>query len=70
MLARADLTDGFVFLSSRASYELVRKSARVGIPMVATISAPSSLAVTIAKTAGLRLVSFCRETGHVDYGTA
>ncbi|QTD91548.1 formate dehydrogenase accessory sulfurtransferase FdhD [Burkholderia anthina] len=70
VLSRADATDGFVFLSSRASYELVRKSARVGIPMVATISAPSSLAIGIAKAAGLRLVSFCRETGHVDYGTA
>ncbi|KUZ14042.1 formate dehydrogenase accessory protein FdhD [Burkholderia diffusa] len=70
VLARADATDGFVFLSSRASYELVRKSARVGIPMVATISAPSSLAIEIAKAAGLRLISFCRETGHVDYGTA
>ncbi|WP_049106127.1 formate dehydrogenase accessory sulfurtransferase FdhD, partial [Burkholderia cenocepacia] len=58
------------FLSSRASYELVRKAARVGIPLVATISAPSSLAIEIAKAAGLRLVSFCRETGHVDYGTA
>ncbi|WP_419469118.1 formate dehydrogenase accessory sulfurtransferase FdhD [Burkholderia pseudomultivorans] len=70
VLSRADTTDGFVFLSSRASYELVRKAARVGIPMVATISAPSSLAIDIAKAAGLRLVSFCRETGHVDYGTA
>lgn len=70
VLARADTTDGFVFLSSRASYELVRKAARVGIPMVATISAPSSLAIAIAQQAGLRLVSFCRETGYVDYGTA
>ncbi|WP_455778269.1 formate dehydrogenase accessory sulfurtransferase FdhD, partial [Burkholderia stabilis] len=70
VLSRADTTDGFVFLSSRASYELVRKAARVGIPMVATISAPSSLAIGIAKAAGLRLVSFCRETGYVDYETA
>ncbi|KVP93343.1 formate dehydrogenase accessory sulfurtransferase FdhD [Burkholderia ubonensis] len=70
VLARADATDGFVFLSSRASYELVRKAARVGIPMVATISAPSSLAIAIARQAGLRLVSFCRETGYVDYDTA
>ncbi|MEA3118692.1 MAG: FdhD protein [Paraburkholderia sp.] len=67
---RADTTDGFVFLSSRASYELVRKAARVGIPMVATISAPSSLAVTIARQAGIRLLSFCREAGYVDYETA
>lgn len=69
-LTRADMANGFVFLSSRASYELVRKSARVGIPMVATISAPSSLAIEIARQAGLRLVSFCREAGYVDYGTA
>ncbi|MFL9873354.1 formate dehydrogenase accessory sulfurtransferase FdhD [Paraburkholderia megapolitana] len=69
VLDRADTQDGFVFLSSRASYELVRKAARVGIPMVATISAPSSLAITIAQRAGVRLVSFCRETSYVDYGT-
>ncbi|HEY1609331.1 MAG TPA: formate dehydrogenase accessory sulfurtransferase FdhD [Paraburkholderia sp.] len=69
VLERADTQQGFVFLSSRASYELVRKAARVGIPMVATISAPSSLAITIAKRAGLRLVSFCRESGYVDYQT-
>ena len=66
---RVDTREGFVFLSSRASYELVRKAARVDIPMVATISAPSSLAITIAREAGVRLVSFCREAGFVDYGT-
>jgi len=70
VIERADTQQGFVFLSSRASYELVRKAARVGIPMVATISAPSSLAIAIAKRAGLRLVSFCRESGYVDYETA
>ncbi|CAD6522228.1 Sulfur carrier protein FdhD [Paraburkholderia hiiakae] len=70
VMERADTQQGFVFLSSRASYELVRKAARVGIPMVATISAPSSLAIAIARRAGLRLVSFCRESGYVDYETA
>jgi FdhD protein len=68
VLDRIDTKDGFVFLSSRASYELVRKAARVGIPMVATISAPSSLAIAIARQAGIRLVSFCRETSYVEYG--
>jgi FdhD protein len=67
ILRREDTTQGFVFLSSRASYELVRKSARVGIPMVATISAPTSLAISIAKQAGLRLVSFARENSFVEY---
>ncbi|MGF6769232.1 FdhD protein [Paraburkholderia sp. GAS199] len=69
VLDRVDTKDGFVFLSSRASYELVRKAARVGVPMVATISAPSSLAIAIARKAGVRLVSFCRETSYVDYDT-
>ncbi|MGI4812972.1 MAG: formate dehydrogenase accessory sulfurtransferase FdhD [Janthinobacterium lividum] len=65
--ARASTTDGFVFLSSRASYELVRKAARLDIPLVATISAPTSLAIDIATRAGVRLVSFCRGDGFVDF---
>jgi FdhD protein len=69
VLDRVDTRDGFVFLSSRASYELVRKAARVDVPMVATISAPSSLAIAIAREAGIRLVSFCREGSYVDYDT-
>ncbi|WP_459906525.1 formate dehydrogenase accessory sulfurtransferase FdhD, partial [Caballeronia sp. HLA56] len=67
VLQRVDTTQGFVFLSSRASYELVRKSARVGVPMIATISAPTSLAIAIAKKASLRLVSFARENSFVEY---
>jgi FdhD protein len=62
--------DGFVFLSSRASYELVRKSARMNIPMVATISAPTSLAISIARQAGMKLASFCRRDGFVEYTAA
>ncbi|OLL33370.1 sulfurtransferase FdhD [Burkholderia sp. SRS-W-2-2016] len=69
VLSRADTRDGFVFMSSRASYELVRKAARVDVPMLATISAPSSLAIAIARQAGVRLVSFCRESSYVDYDT-
>jgi FdhD protein len=64
------LNDGFVFLSSRASYELVRKAARVDIPMLATVSAPSSLAIRIARQAGMTLVSFCRRDSFVDYTAA
>lgn len=64
---RADWSAGFVFLSSRASYELVRKAARVGIPMVATISAPTSLAIDVAREAGVRLLGFCRNDGFVEY---
>jgi len=64
---RAELRAGFVFLSSRASYELVRKAARVGIPMIATISAPTSLAIDVAREAGVRLLGFCRNDGFVEY---
>ncbi|MGI4857233.1 MAG: formate dehydrogenase accessory sulfurtransferase FdhD [Janthinobacterium lividum] len=69
-LDRADFGSGFVFMSSRASYELVRKAARVGIPMLATISAPTSLAIRIAEKAGIRLASFCRDDGFVEYAGA
>ncbi|WP_343547749.1 formate dehydrogenase accessory sulfurtransferase FdhD [Ralstonia sp.] len=64
---RIDTSEGFVFLSSRASYELVRKAARVQIPMIATISAPTSLAIQIAQLAGIRLLGFCRGNGFVEY---
>jgi FdhD protein len=62
-----DMRAGFVFMSSRASYELVRKVARMQIPLLATISAPSTLAIDIAATAGVKLVSFCRQDACVEY---
>ena len=52
--------DGFVVMSSRASFELVRKCARLDIPLLATISAPTSLALDIAERAGLQLWGLCR----------
>lgn len=67
---RMPMDEGFVFLSSRASYELVRKAARMHIQLLATISAPTSLAIRIAEQAGLRLLSFCRQDGFVEYTTA
>jgi FdhD protein len=66
-MAGVDMRSGFVFLSSRASYELARKAARMNIPLLATISAPSSLAIDIAAQAGLKLASFCRRDGFVEY---
>ncbi|KUM05586.1 formate dehydrogenase accessory sulfurtransferase FdhD [Chromobacterium subtsugae] len=66
-LQGAALDEGFVFMSSRASYELARKAARMGIPLLATISAPTSLAVDIARQAGMSLASFCRKNGFVEY---
>lgn len=50
-----------VFLSSRASYEMVAKAVRAGFAVVAAISAPSSLAIDLAARHGLTLCGFVRE---------
>lgn len=52
--------DGFVVMTSRASFELARKCVQVGVPLLATISAPSSLAIQHAKAGNLTLLAFCR----------
>lgn len=52
--------EGFVLLTSRCSYELVEKAAVAGVPMLVTISAPTSLAVERARECGLTLISVAR----------
>ncbi len=58
-VVRADLNpaDGFVVMSSRCSVELVHKAARVGVPVLATISAPTTLALDTAARAGMTLAA-------------
>ena len=58
---------GFVVMSSRASYELVRKCARLNVAALATISAPTALAIQIAQSAGLQLWGLCRSPLAVRY---
>jgi len=58
---------GFVVMSSRASYELVRKCARLNVAALATISAPTDLAIQIAQAAGLQLWGLCRGAQAVRY---
>ncbi len=62
-----DLSDGCVIMTSRASYELAQKTARAGIPLLATISASTSLAIDVAQRNGLTLTGFVRNGGLVVY---
>jgi FdhD protein len=55
-----DMSAGFALLTARCSYELVEKAALAGVPMLVTISAPTSLAVERAKEAGLTLIALAR----------
>ena len=63
----ADFSGGFLLLTSRASYEMIQKSAAVGIAFLAALSAPTALAVRLAERAGMTLVAFAREHQHVVY---
>lgn len=57
---------GFALLSARCSYELVEKAVLANCPLLVTISAPTTLAVTRAKAAGLRLVSLARPDSFLE----
>lgn len=55
--------DGVILMTSRVSVELVQKAARMGAPVLAAISAPTSLALAQAEAAGITLVGVVRDDG-------
>lgn len=68
-LVRAQVNpgDGFLVVTSRASYEMVQKCAAAGIPLMAAMSAPTGLAIRMAEDAGVTLIGFARDGAHVVY---
>jgi FdhD protein len=63
----ADRGDGFLMVTSRASYEMVQKAATAGVRMLVAVSAPTALGVRLAAEANLTLVGFARESQQVVY---
>jgi FdhD protein len=61
LAGRLPLSDRILLVSGRASFEIVQKAARAGVPIICAVSAPSSLAVDTARRFGMTLAGFLRD---------
>jgi FdhD protein len=64
---RVDFAEGFAVITSRASFEMVQKSATVGIRLLAAISAPTGMAIRAAERSGVTLAAFVRGDRYTLY---
>jgi FdhD protein len=60
MQDKLPLSEHLLFVSGRTSFEIVQKAFLAGIPIVAAVSAPSSLAIDLARECGVTLIGFLR----------
>ena len=67
LAGRLPLSDHILLVSGRGGFEIVQKAIRAGISLLASVSAPSSLAVRLARELGLTLVGFLRGRRFVVY---
>lgn len=65
--SNSDFSQGFLLISSRASYEIVHKAAAIGIGNLVAVSAPTALAIRLAKQANISVIGFARNNRHVRY---
>jgi FdhD protein len=65
--AKLDPSQGFICITSRASFEMVQKTAMAGVGVLAAVSAPTALAVDSARACGLALAGFVRGDDFVAY---
>lgn len=64
------LRDCVMMVSGRGGFEIVQKALAAGTPVLASVSAPSSLAVKLARELGMTLVGFLRERRFVVYSNS
>lgn len=67
MAEQLPLARHLLFVSGRTSFEIIQKALFAGIPLVGSVSAPSSLAVALADDVGITLVGFVRDDGFNIY---